>query len=29
MKEEIKGEIEVVEISVISQDAVGKGNGLR
>ena len=28
MKEEIKDEIEVVEISVISQDAVGKGNGL-
>ena len=29
MKEETKDEIEVAEISVISQDAVGKRNGLR
>ena len=29
MTEETKDEIEVVEISVISQDAVGKRNGLR
>ena len=28
MKEETKDEIEVVEISVISQDVVGKRNGL-